>query len=96
MSIIRKIPFRVLWIFWALQVIFGLLSLYWLECKAPPPPGYSIGMAAVVAAAMAIHPEMKAREKALWLVIIAVFVIAEFKAIRVEKADATSLLSATG
>jgi hypothetical protein len=79
-----RLAFRTQWIFWLLQLIFAIWAVYWLVVKTPNP-GYSIGLAAAVAAAMSIHPDMKAPEKAIWMVLIGLLVVAEFHAIKADK-----------
>lgn len=72
-------------IFSAIQLGMAITAFYWLF--RIPLPGYSIGLAAFVAAAMSIHPNMKAWQKSIWMCIIGLLLIIEFKAIRTDKME---------
>jgi hypothetical protein len=52
-----------------------------------PAPGYAIGVLAVLAAAMSIHGEMLPWHKAVWMLLIGVFLIIEFRAIDRDRAN---------
>src|SRR5580704_2891714 len=57
---------------------FGFLTLYWHYRM--PPPGYAIGALAVVAGIMSVR-EMKTPAKVLWIVLLILMLLTEFRAI---------------
>ena len=50
-----------------------------------PSPGYAIAVVALVAAVMSVHGEMRGPQKAIWLLLIGVFMIIEFRAIKEDR-----------
>jgi hypothetical protein len=70
-----------------LQMVAVVVVVGWY--KHLPPTGYAIGALAVVAAAMSIHIESGLNwwQKTLWMLIIAAFLLVEFRAIDKDRAD---------
>ena len=61
------------------QALATLVALcFWFHI---PSPGYSIGCLAVVAALMSLHEHMHPLHKAVWIVIMGVLLVLEFKSI---------------
>jgi hypothetical protein len=83
---IRQMGPRVAAITFVLMQIglIGVCAYFWHHL---PPPGWSIAIVAFVAAAMTIHPDIKAWHKALWMVLIGALLVLEFKSIRKDRAD---------
>jgi len=73
------------WVFFVLQLLAMLLAYVWWS--ALPSPGYAIGVLAVLAAVMSIHTEMPPFQKALWLLLIGVFLVIELRAIDWDRAN---------
>jgi hypothetical protein len=57
-----------------------------------PPPGYAVGVLAVLAAVMSLHIEAKMQswEKSLWMLLMGSFLVLEFKAIRQDRTEQDS------
>jgi hypothetical protein len=62
-----------------------VLLVYWWHHL--PPPGYAVGVLAVLAAAMSVHGEMRMGHKILWMLLIGAFLFAEFRAIDNDRAE---------
>ena len=73
------------WVFMALQALSALLALYfWLHT---PVPGYSVGCLAITAALMSLHERMHPAHKAVWILIMGVLLVLEFRAIDKDRQD---------
>jgi hypothetical protein len=67
------------WLFLAIQVAAAVwIDFWWFHL---PPPGYSVGVLAVLAAVMSVHGEMPPFQKVFWLLLIGAFLFLEFRAI---------------
>jgi hypothetical protein len=73
--------FRQHWFFDIVQVAATLLAVYWIWTARFPPPGYAIGILAVLAAIMSLHADMQKWQKAAWVVLMGVYLFTEFRAI---------------
>ena len=69
-----------------MQLSSLLLFVYWWYCHSLPP-GYAIGVLAVLAAAMSIHLEAKMQwwEKSIWMLLMGAFLILELRAISAQE-----------
>src|ERR1035438_875140 len=73
------------WLFFAIQVGAAMwIYQWWFHL---PPPGYSVGVLAVLAAVMSVHGEMPPFQKVFWLLLIAAFLFLEFRAIDWDRAN---------
>jgi hypothetical protein len=73
------------WFFDFVQVAAVLCFVFW--SRHLPAPGYAVAVIGVLAAAMSLHLEMQAWQKALWMILIGGFLILEFTAIRKDRSD---------
>jgi hypothetical protein len=67
------------------QIVLALLGIYWLFRS--PPPGYSVTILALGAAAMSINEKIGPRKKAVWLLLLALFAQIELRAITKDRKD---------
>jgi hypothetical protein len=73
-------------LFYLLQLVFiGVAIVFWRHTQ---PPGYSIAVLAVVAAAMSLHEGMRGPHKAVWMLLIGGFLLLEIQAIKTDHHDA--------
>jgi hypothetical protein len=82
------------WFFVLAQVGATIWALGWLF-GTTPSPGYSIGVLAVVAAVMSVHPEMKDFQKVIWMLLIGAFLTIEFRAIDKDRKENNKQQAAT-
>jgi len=52
-----------------------------------PHPGFAVAVLAVVAAVMSVHPDMQDWQKLLWILLIGVFLVIEFRALDKDRSD---------
>lgn len=71
---------------------FGSLLLFLRWWWHIPPPGYAVGVLAVLAAVMSLHIEAKMQwwEKSFWMLLMGSFLVLEFKAIRQDRTEQDS------
>jgi hypothetical protein len=67
-------------------IAIGAGAFLWFTWQLPPS-GYSITAMAVVAAVMALRPEIGGREKWLWFVLLLAFMVVEIRAINKDRKD---------
>jgi hypothetical protein len=67
------------WVFACFQVVFFALSI-WYHFRLPAP-GYAVAFLAFAAAVMSLHAQMGPWPKAIWLIIMGLFLWAELRAI---------------
>ena len=72
--------------FFILEVGCLPLAFWWIPYSHLPPPGWAVAFIAGAAAAMSVHDDMKGWQKALWMLIIGVFLITETRAINKDRA----------
>ena len=77
-------------LFFALQLALGFCALFWSSSRRLPPPGYAVALIAVVAAIMSIQGEMLGWQKAIWMLIISVFLRVELHIIKSDRAVAVA------
>jgi hypothetical protein len=73
--------------FLLIKVAAALLTSWWLF-RTLPPPGYAIGVVAVVAAVLTFQEHMHGWQKAIWMILIGVLLIVEMRSIKVDRARA--------
>jgi hypothetical protein len=80
------------WQSWPASLILGLVSAGFAVWAiwVTPSPGTSIAILGAVAALMSVRPEMRPLEKAGWLIIITVLLVAEVHSIRKNDKDVSS------
>src|ERR1035438_6903471 len=71
------------WPFFLVQCAAVVWLGWWL--RYIPPPGYAIGLLAVLAAAMSVQVEMRGWQKAAWLLLIGGCLFLEFRAIEQDR-----------
>jgi hypothetical protein len=78
--------------FLLIKLLTAILTLWWLF-RTLPPPGYAIGVVAVVAALMSIQEHMEGWQKAIWMILIGALLFVEMRSIKVDRgrADAQAL-----
>jgi hypothetical protein len=75
------------------QACFLVCALFWtpfhgwLPFALLPPPGYAVAVIAVAAALMSIQGGMKKLQKAVWMVVIGLFLVVELRSIKSDRAD---------
>ncbi|HEV2273276.1 MAG TPA: hypothetical protein VGR96_03880 [Acidobacteriaceae bacterium] len=74
-------------IFIAVQLACCIFAARWFRYDHLPPPGYSVALIAIAAACMSVHDGMKNWQKGWWLIIMAIFLGIEFRAIRKDRWD---------
>jgi hypothetical protein len=67
------------------QVAAIAFAIFWLFRL--PPTGYAAVVLGVVAIVMSLHEDMKNWQKAIWMFIISVFLLVEFRAINKDRSD---------
>jgi hypothetical protein len=67
------------WFFHFVQIAGIGIGVYWW--RHVPVPGYAIGIVAVLAAAMSLQGEMPGVQKALWMLLIGLFLAIEYRSI---------------
>ena len=76
------------WFFFLVQCSASVWVGWWLRYL--PPPGYGIGLLAVLAAAMSLHVEMRNWQKAVWMLLIGACLFLEFRAIEHDRTENNS------
>lgn len=81
---------RNVWFFVLVQVASVGLFLWWFSAKHLPLPGFAVGIIGFLAAVMSVRPNMGPREKVVWIVLIAAFLVTELRAIRKDRDDSNA------
>jgi hypothetical protein len=79
-----------IWKSWPISILLcscGAFFALWAWCTLPVP-GVSIAILGLVAAIMSLRGEMRPLEKAAWMLIISVLLVAEIKSIRSDRTHA--------
>jgi hypothetical protein len=58
------------------------------DARETEPPGFAIGLVALVATLMSIHEHMQGWQKAIWMILIGLLLIVETRSIKVDRARA--------
>jgi hypothetical protein len=69
------------------QVAVVICTSWWLF-RTLPPPGFAIGVVALVAALMSVQEHMQGWQKAIWMILIGVLLIVEMRSIKVDRGRA--------
>ena len=90
---LNKLPLFVTrhWPFTLLQCGTAVWLGWWL--RHLPPPGYAIGLLAVLAAAMTLHVDMRNWQKAVWMLLIGGCLFLEFRAIEHDRTENDSAVT---
>src|SRR5271155_3481453 len=75
------------WFFDLVQIGAILLAVYWSRTNQLPVPGWAIGILALLAAVMSLHTSMGKWHKAIWILLMGLFLLIEFRAIAKDRND---------
>src|SRR6266436_625438 len=79
--------------FVVVQVVAGMYG--WHYWHYLPAPGFAIGIAALLAAVMAVHLDMRVLHRAIWILLVGAFVVIDLQAITKDRDDNTKDRKAT-
>jgi hypothetical protein len=66
------------------------IFLWWLPWNHLPFPGFAVGIIGLLGAVMSVQPPLRGFQKAVWIVLIAMFLVTELRAIRKDRDDSNA------
>jgi hypothetical protein len=80
---------EVFWnsMFLAIELLCLLLIAWWVPYSHLPLPGWAVAVMAVAAAVMSVQNDLKPWQKALWILVLAGFLVTELRAISKDRTE---------